>query len=175
MRLFTAILPDADTDRALQALVLRLREASLRGNFVRPGNLHLTLIFLGELPSPEPARAAMRSLAAEPFSLTLEGVGRFGRAEQALWWVGVNASAPLQVLHAQLRAALLAQRLDFDDRPYRPHLTLGRQVRLPPDVDPNTLAPKALTMPVRAVSLMRSDRGPEGLVYTELFRQPLSG
>ncbi|MBO5556924.1 MAG: RNA 2',3'-cyclic phosphodiesterase [Oscillospiraceae bacterium] len=134
----------------------------VRGNYTPEENLHLTLAFLGDCPAAEPVLDALNTVVFTPFTLTLDGIGCFGD----LWWAGLEASAPLNAVARRVRRALAESGIPFDRKRFSPHITLLRRatkdaagVRLPP-----------AAMAVREISLMRSDRGRNGMIYTELGR-----
>jgi RNA 2',3'-cyclic 3'-phosphodiesterase len=97
-----------------------------------PERWHLTLLFLGAVPREVlpalGAGAAPLVAAAPPMTLRLAGAGRFGSLRRpSVAWAGVDGDVgALGALAAGL--AGLAQGLDLpvEDRPFRPHLTLGR-------------------------------------------------
>lgn len=109
---------------------------------------HVTLAFIGEVPGdllpaavtaldraaaavrPSPVstrRSGMRPrpepVAAEP-TARLAGGGRFGRGRFTILWAGVEGE--LGPLRRATTRALRRGRLPYDDKPYHPHLTLGR-------------------------------------------------
>ena len=150
MRLFLAIRLAPPVKEALGTTLDTLKREG-KGRWTRPELLHLTVEFLGEQPSEEGALAALGSVSAPPFSLTFSGLGRFrGRGGDILWY-GVEASPQLLELHRQLRRALKEQGIQTEDRPYRPHLTLGRQVTCAP-----ALPAPSLCQRVEEVALMES-------------------
>ena len=104
MRLFIAInFDDKVKDRLLRCQG-SLRQASAGGNFTCPENLHLILVFLGEI---QPGRVreiqrVMDSTPNEPFPLQFEGMGKFGDT----WWVGIRENLALTDLHNHLSQGL---------------------------------------------------------------------
>jgi RNA 2',3'-cyclic 3'-phosphodiesterase len=99
--------------------------------WVSPGNLHMTLRFLGEVDEDTAAR--VRSVLAPPltvprFDVELAGAGMFPPAgSPRVVWLGVTAGAPgLTAVHDAIEARLQTIRFPAEDRPYRPHLTIGR-------------------------------------------------
>jgi 2'-5' RNA ligase len=66
--------------------------------------------------------------AAPPMTLRLAGVGRFGSARRPqVAWAGLEGDVvPLTELARRLAAVARRLRLAVEDRPFRPHLTLGR-------------------------------------------------
>ncbi len=174
MRLFTAINFSAETKRALADVQQKLRQCSNGGNFSREDNLHLTLVFLGEVA---PARVdyvkrAMDSVAAAPFTLSLQGLGSFKREGGDLWWIGVDGGSALTALQTQLHVSLSAQGFTIEKRQYKPHLTLAREVHL----RENAALPQFAPIQVLAdkISLMKSERLQGKLVYTEIHHRKMS-
>ncbi|MDQ2952442.1 MAG: RNA 2',3'-cyclic phosphodiesterase [Chloroflexota bacterium] len=128
MRLFVAIpLP---TDVAVEASTALPEIPALRR--VRPEHLHITLAFLGAVADErlDDVIAATRTAAAahQPFTVTLEGVGRFPESgEPRVVWMGiVQGARESSNLAAALRRALTERALPFDDKPFRAHITLAR-------------------------------------------------
>lgn len=76
-----------------------------------------------------------------------------------------------------LAGALDRVGLWMDPKPFRPHLTLGRQVRIREDFDAAAWAAglPALTCRVDRLTLMRSQRLQGQLAYTPLYRRRLRG
>lgn len=178
MRLFYAItLPEPAKD-VLAGVAMRLLGLSEKGRFTDRDNFHLTLVFLGEV-SPdklEQACDAMRSISCEAFPLSFAGLGRFERGTRQIWWVGVEPSKALIRMQARLADAVRDAGFALPDQPYRPHLTLGRDILPMPGADPRSLAGDipALSMHVGTISLMESARINGKLVYTPLFTHRLN-
>jgi 2'-5' RNA ligase len=152
---------------------------------VAPQNIHLTLHFLGEVETAALGQtgAIVESVAGAipPFSLTLGGLGCFPNFwRPRVLWVGLpEAVAPLNLLHRRLGQRLQTE-IGFspENRPFAPHLTLGRVK--------NGLPARHLTqlgqliereqaqvailaqMPVTGVCLIKSELKPGGAVYTIL-------
>ena len=125
IRLFVGLeLPEATHER-LGSLCSGVPGA----RWVRPENLHLTLRFIGEVDydTAEEIETALQRLSAPPFSMTLEGVGIFGKptAARALW-VGVRKCDPLIHLQAKVKTALRLAGLAEEERKFSPHVTLAR-------------------------------------------------
>ena len=160
MRLFIAIrLSDSIQDSLIQ-MQNALYDQGVRGNYTPEENLHLTVAFIGEYPDAQPVLDALSSVSFRPFELSLEGMGRFGD----LWWAGMSDSAPLTAVVRRVRRALAENNIPFDKKRFTPHITLIRKAagEMP------GLAPGPVAMTVETISLMRSDRGRNGMIYTEL-------
>ena len=160
MRLFVAIRLSDGMKAALLAAQDELYDRGVRGNFTPEENLHLTLAFIGEYPDAEGVLDALSEVSFAPFELALEGMGCFGD----LFWAGLKDSAPLEALARSVRRALAERGIPFDRKRFSPHITLIRRAagKLP------GLQLRPESMSVDAFSLMRSDRGKKGMIYTEL-------
>ncbi len=177
MRLFTAILLDENSKTSLYDTVLRLKANAREGSFTARENLHLTVNFIGETKRLEEVKHAMQRAVdkakAKGFDLTLQGFGSFSRREGDIYWVGVLREEILWRLQKELVRELKEEGFyDLDDREYKPHLTLGRRVRVNPGFDSRqfeaALQPMALA--VTELSLMKSERVEGKLTYTEIYR-----
>ncbi|GLY26300.1 RNA 2',3'-cyclic phosphodiesterase [Micromonospora sp. NBRC 101691] len=177
MRLFVAVHPPADAmaDLAVQVARLRIGLAAAVGTNVRladPADAHLTVAFLGEvaedrLPAVREAlgRAAGPCRGPEPPRLRLGGGGRFGSGRRTVLWVDVLGEVErLAALAARIRDELDAAGLPYDDRPFRPHLTIARPGdRLDVEEDQATLGGYlGPSWPATEVVLVRSHLGPVG-------------
>jgi 2'-5' RNA ligase len=185
LRTFIAV----ELERAIRSRCVALQEALARAGgdvkWVEPDNIHVTLLFLGEVDErdvPGVCRAVATACAGlAPFGLSVEGVGCFGsrRAPRTLW-VGVGAgSAELVALHDALERPLLELGCyRREDRQYTPHITLGRarssrpSDRLALELD-RQAGWRGGEGEVREVVVMSSELRPEGPVYTVLSRAAL--
>ena len=163
MRLFIAIRLDDNMIGALTAVQDALRARRVGGNYTKRENLHLTLAFIGEYGDPARVLETMRGVPFSPFSLRLEGFGSCGD----LYWCGLARQDGLDACVRRLRRALAEAGIPFDRKRFSPHVTLLRKASV--DRMPGVTVPEA-AMTARAVSLMRSERGKSGMVYTELGR-----
>lgn len=130
-RLFTAIaLPDPV--RQELARLQTLNHAQGQGpeiTWQQPRNLHITLNFIGAVDRAHlPGLSeALASIQHPTFSLSLEGVGCFGSATQPrVLWAGITTSSTLHTLQQQALNALKNVGFQPDEKPYHPHVTLGR-------------------------------------------------
>lgn len=170
MRLFTAITIAARAKAQLAETARTLQACAVRGSFTRAENMHLTLVFIGETERLDAAKRAVRAVPTQPFSLHLEGVSKFDRRDGDIWWVGVRESAPLQAAYTAMCRALRTEGFDVSPRPYTPHLTLGRRVKMKSGFDAAAFARQVppLDVAVTRISLMESARVNGVLTYTVL-------
>jgi len=153
--------------------------------WVAPGQIHLTLKFLGAIASasvPELEAALGRAGAgATPFALRLGAVGGFPDLRQPrVLWIGLEGN-----LGALQRAQECVRRETVEwgraeEREFHPHLTLGRIPAARPG-GCRDLAARAESIPsqpdvswrVTELHLMRSELSAGGSRYTSLAAFPL--
>ncbi len=130
MRVFVAVFPPATVQEALTEAARALPTDAFRLTPAR--RVHLTLKFLGEV-SPEdlPRVAAALGRAAragEPFDAVVSGFGAFPSARRArILWAGIGAGADgFRALSRAVEDLLEPEGFARDDRPFVPHLTIGR-------------------------------------------------
>jgi RNA 2',3'-cyclic 3'-phosphodiesterase len=134
MRLFVALeLPD-DVRRAIDELVARLKPLCPAARWGRPEGMHVTLKFIGHAIADGDAEklAATRAMLAavrssEPVEIVYRGVGFFPDARRPrVVWCGVEASANLARIAADIERALEPLGIPREERAFVPHLTLAR-------------------------------------------------
>ncbi len=163
-RLFFALWPSPALRDALAAWARA--HAPGRARPVPPGNLHLTLAFLGSLPQErlDAAFAAGAALHAAPVRLELARVEHWSRP-RLLCAVPAPGPDPLDGLASAFRDVLAAHRLPVETRPFRSHVTLVRKVS-------GHLPPSALVPPLAwagdRVALVASESRDGGVRYREL-------
>jgi len=179
MRTFIAVFPPPEVR---ETLLRAVHDLSTRGNvrWSRPENVHLTLMFLGDVPEEElaPVRDVLTTVSTrhEPFEAKTSGFGAFPSAKKArVVWAGIGKGHNLlRALAEDLENSLEALGFDSEGRDYRPHLTLGRVRGRPARLElPKTTA-QGLRFPVREVELVRSMLGEAGAAYSTLATYPLS-
>lgn len=168
-RLFFALWPTSRQQRDWAALAQQLLPPD-RGRLLPPQNLHLTLLYLGELDAEtrQALAAKVDTIHAPGFELRLERFGHW-RRPQVLWWGPRDTPGVLQQLVEDLRRAARACGLEVESRPYQAHLTLARKVRR----NPGRLQAEPQTWSVNAFVLARSSLLPEGAHYDILRRWQL--
>lgn len=174
MRAFIALeLPESLTDEL--AACSRELAAYVTGRFVPRLNYHVTLAFLGEVDEAGAAAAvaalddACQGLA--PIELTPRGLGSFGHGRTATLWMGVAETPQISDLSRRVREQLSQRSLAFDEKPFRPHVTLARRVRFQRETLP------ALPFPAPAmasrVTLFKSTLTKDGALYKPLYTMEL--
>lgn len=166
MRVFIAILFNEEVKKVLQDSIKELRSQAVSGNFNREGNLHLTLAFIGETNRIPALKEVIDSTAPESFSLVIGGLGRFKRQSGDIYWVGIEKNPKLTEYANNLAASLRSAGFNIEDREYKPHITIGREVAAEGRIEFDV--PKT-AMAVNRISLMKSERIHGVLTYTEIY------
>ena len=164
MRIFIALQFEEPFRQALSDVQSVLKNCGIKGNYTKPENLHLTLAFIGEYGNPQNILDALNDVKFTPFELSLNGIGRF----ETILWAGLSASEQLSQNVKRIRRALAEQRIPFDRKKFMPHITLIRQYHLTKGTEFPDIAIPHLSMKVTDFSVMRSERGKNGMIYTEI-------
>ena len=181
LRTFIAVDIGDDIRAKLDELQRKLKKVHSDVRWSHPKAMHLTLVFLGDVPTADLNRLtsvierACRDV--EAFELKVHGTGTFGRpGHPRVIWAGIADCPPLMALQQRIGEALLAANIVFDRKAFSPHLTLGRVK----SVDPHTssLLDKLEkhgetafgSIRVSAVELLKSELTPHGAEYAALHR-----
>ncbi len=148
----------------------------LKARWTAPENIHLTLVFLGEvaeqtLPS---IKHELEELAAAPVPIRLTNLNTFQRAGVLV--AEVDPTPRLLHLQAQIASRMARCGFPLEDRPYHPHITLARShERLRLSDSQRTLPPSLQrSFRVDTINLYRSNLIPTGPHY-EILAQKQSG
>jgi 2'-5' RNA ligase len=185
LRLFIAIEIGDEAKKSLGRIQALLRRELPAARWVKPASIHLTIRFLGDTDEREVPHIleAIAGAAAGggAFTIALRGAGAFPNAGRPrVIWIGVDEpTGVLAGIASRLNAGLSSAGFPAADRPFTPHITIGR-VR---DGGGPGYGPalsrlrdvEAGVMRVADICLIRSDLAPSGPVYTVLGRAPLGG
>jgi len=188
MRVFLGIGLPADVREVISSATARVRGLHAPVAWTAPKNLHITLNFLGDI-LPERVAVVERSMRAVasgigPFSLVAEGGGAFpGTRNPRVLWVGFFEPLELvRQLQQNMENALSGDGFPREDRPFHPHITVGRtRGALPPawgERFVQALSGKRFgVVPVSSFTLYESRLRPGGAVHAPLcdFRLERSG
>ncbi len=126
-RLFFALWPDDATRNALNRTGKWLHQ-HWGGRCMRADTLHITLVFLGDLPAAQTDALlqGVQDIPSGAFELKLDQVGHW--SHNRIGWLGLSQPSPaLESLVLALRDQLRALDIPFDARPHTPHITLLRK------------------------------------------------
>jgi 2'-5' RNA ligase len=188
IRSFLALDPPEEILREIGRVQDKLRKL-IHGDvrWVRPEAIHLTLEFFGDIPERDVANisAVVGKAAAEvrPFDLTIGGVGVFPdryRRPRIIWLGMSGEAARLTTFQQRLERAFQGIGFPREERPFLPHLTLGR-IKTPKGLTGLAEALKkgetytAGRFTASGLGLFKSDLTPRGAIYTRLAGYPFAG
>ena len=183
LRAFIAVELPLEIRQNIQHATSNLRRDT--GSLIRwvaAENMHLTLKFLGDIPSAN-VEALTQMIHAQAdsfncFDIHLTGIGSFPSPKRPrVIYIGIHAPAALEAFQRQIESA--ARRLGYtaEERAFAPHLTIGRvrqhvradeQQRLRSALEESTIDSLG-TARVNSVHLYKSDLKPNGPIYTKLY------
>lgn len=177
VRAFLAVPLPPGLKEAIGTLQKTLRTGIPEARWTHPENLHLTLHFFGETTqeSLEKIRVSMLSVKGcqRPFTVDVIRLGAFpGPHRPRVIWLGLEPGEPLRQLHERCLSALHAGGVATEQRPYSPHLTIGRMRQQKPDLAEHcrSVARTAIgRLPVDRLILYESRLHPGGAEHIPLF------
>jgi len=169
MRLFVAINFPPEIKAIIAQCRDLLKEAAWQGNFSLDENLHLTLVFLGECDvlQTNTVKAIIDEARFEMLTLTLDKVGRFKRHGSDTWWIGLKENRTLSDLQADLTKRFIHKGFMLEDRPYSPHVTIGREIKIRQGFEAPVIPQNSFT--IASIELMKSERINGKLTYTQVY------
>lgn len=170
LRLFFALWPGAAV-RAHLAQAARAVADRCGGRCTREENLHLTLVFLGEVTTVRlgEIEAMAARIGGERFVLHLDQMGCFAKKRLA-WCAPRTPPAALLRLVGALEVGLGALGFAREARPFLPHVTLARHAHCGGEPMPAI----DVLWPVEDFVLVRSQRREDGAAYEVLARWPFA-
>jgi 2'-5' RNA ligase len=188
LRAFIAVEIPSGIHQAIEVQTAPIRTA-LNTSLVRwvpSENIHLTLKFLGDV-SPANVDLLEQMLSVEvcqhrAFEIGFGGLGAFPSPKRPrVIWIGIQAPAGLEALQHGIEAATATLGYPDEERPFSPHLTIGRvkqnvssgdMQKIRTTLEKTEVGSLGRTK-VSAIHLFKSDLKPAGAVYTRLFSAPL--
>ena len=188
LRLFIAVDLSAEARTVLRDTQARLQHRRLPVRWVDPNGAHVTLKYLGAVEHRQvdllAAHLAAIAVRHQPFTLRTGALGAFPDLQRArVVWLTVDGDrAALGRLRDDVEHTIAPLGFPTEDRPFAPHLTLGRTHK---DITPQDrvvvgraireqAGPDAVAFMVNEVVLFRSDSGPAGARYTAIKRMTLN-
>ena len=187
LRAFIAVAVSDEIRSVVETIESELKRIGADVKWVRPGNVHLTLKFLGNVrpDDVERLKAALGEAleGARAFEVKVAGLGTFprGRGKPRVVWMGLEEGVDdLKSLAGRVDDASASVGFERESRSFAGHLTIGRSrrgggrlVELAEGVQELRFNP--LQLKVDRVNLVRSRLSPEGPTYTVLESFALGG
>ncbi|MBN1162078.1 MAG: RNA 2',3'-cyclic phosphodiesterase [Dehalococcoidales bacterium] len=182
IRSFIAVELPVELKQALSRLQAKMKSASAPVKWVEPGNIHLTLKFLGDINVEITGRIAAAledaTRGEHPFDIGVSGLGAFpGLKNARVVWVGLTRELEkLEQLQKRIEAGLTPLGFPPEGRPFTPHLTIGRVRDYARPDDRLALGEmiggisleKEYEIGVKAVHLIKSQLTREGPIYSKI-------
>ncbi|EPY2277803.1 RNA 2',3'-cyclic phosphodiesterase [Clostridium sporogenes] len=141
---------------------------SVKGRFTNKNNFHLTLEFIGEVDEKELSLLTniLYKLQNPPKELITSYIGSFKRRDKEIIWLGIEENKELITLQRNLRNLLINNGFKIENRKYKPHITIGREIVTKGPIDKNIFS--TIKIPIASIALMESKRFNGQLVYEPL-------
>lgn len=178
MRTFIAVELPQDVKRKIEEVQSPLKKTDTFVSWVKPGNVHLTLKFLGEVKEEriddvfKGTETALKD--SKKFNLSLKDLGCFPNLRRPrVVWVGVDKGKDeLSQMQRQIEEELFKFKFPREQRSFSPHLTIGR-VKSPKNIEKligliETANFQTEEVEVGEVVVMKSQLHPQGAIYTPL-------
>jgi 2'-5' RNA ligase len=155
--------------------------------WIKAGNIHLTVVFLGNVHSNDIAALGkeVKKVCRRhgPFKIFLNGLGMFGsQRSPRVIWIGLDGDIrQMGYFRNALNQHLKPYGVKREKRPFKPHLTLGRFKKgagssgsLNQILEEHKTI-KSPELMLKELVLFKSDPTPAGAVYTRLDAWPMAG
>jgi RNA 2',3'-cyclic 3'-phosphodiesterase len=189
IRAFIAIELSSEIHHRLDQVSKQLKDqlVNMPVRWVPGQNIHLTLKFLGDVSIANLdilTKILENTVSAHhSFEISAGGLGAFPKIHQPrVIWIGLEVPPELIAIQHSLELETARVGYPREERPFSPHLTLGRVSRNVSVVETQAIA-RALEATkvgflgvtrVMAVNLFRSDLNPDGAVYTRIYSAHLA-
>ena len=179
MRTFIAIELDSDVKRRIMKASEKVRNELKGVKWVERQNLHITLKFLGEVNKEqiEKLKKVIDEISSQQQKFKISGgyLGAFPSLERArVVFFGIESGkASVIRIFEVLERKLVKNGFLKDNRPYHPHITIGRAKRRFFDLKPYKGTKVGFEYEVRSIVLYKSTLRPEGPIYEVIHRGEL--
>jgi 2'-5' RNA ligase len=176
MRTFIALEIPTEIKKELGQIQKKLIASGLQATWVKPKNAHLTLAFLGSisLERVESINQVLTEITsqAKPIKLHFVEINAFpSPTKPRVIFIELRGElSKLQALALKIRKGLTKEKVWFDPKPLKAHLTLGR-VKKPQNLTEAVRKTKVKQVEFTAekITLTKSQLANSGPAYTSLF------
>ncbi len=173
MRVFIALELPSSVKDCLVTYQSEIKALYPVGNYSFWDNFHVTLKFIGEVGDDDLSgiKSCMDQVAAdfEEFEVRLGGFGLFRKGSRGVVWSKVLDNRLLYRLGNDLEVCLLRGGYVREDRSFRPHVTLGRNVLCGESGFSNIVC-DIISFSVGSICLMESRRVDGVMMYVPIYR-----
>ncbi len=176
--MFVAVELPAEIKNQIANAQAELRRIPAQVSWVKPGNIHVTLKFLGEVPENKIEEVFSATEAGcsgtKKFRMGLKDLGGFPNLQRPrVIWVGTSAGEKeITELQEKVEEELEKSGFPKEERKFTPHFTIGR-IKIPKGIEALSQAVEQIEFVteefgVNEVVVMRSQLNPAGAIYTPL-------
>lgn len=155
-----------------------VKSNSIQGKFVNEEHIHLTVEFLGEIQNNRLGliKGIMDELEFGIFTIPLTKIGYFKRGVGNIYWLGIEENDTLFHINNKLHQSLINKGFELEDREYKPHITIGRKVKLKGSFHTNELDDivRKIELDINKVDLMKSEFVNGKLIHSVVYSKHLS-
>ncbi len=184
MRTFIAVELPEHIKKEIEVLQAPLKKTNAFVSWVKPGNIHITLKFLGEVPEEKieqvfsASELALRN--ATKFKMNLKDTGAFPdfRRPRVIWIGAGKGGEELSHMASKIEEEMAKIGYPKEKRKFSPHFTIGR-VKSAKNIEKLAELVKSTDfqtedIEVNEVTVMKSQLHPAGAIYTPLKKIRLS-
>lgn len=170
-RVFIGIPVDGRSQRLINSLLMPVKDSRTDVRWVPESNRHLTLAFMGDIQETRVdslVRVFDETYQHEPrFQYRLSALARFPDTRGRIIALTGRVAGPLVDLFQLTRELLDKNEIEFDQKKFRPHITLAR-IRKPGQVKTSIDQKTDIILDINSVVLYESTTGKAGVVYSRL-------
>jgi len=181
-RTFIALESNKELKALMETLIEKLKKIGFKSNWTKNENVHLTMIFLGNISMQQIAKisykAGERIFGFPTFTFKVDKLGYFtDNGIPKVLWLNVSGGETLNGLYSEFKKSVIQSDIEISSEAFVPHITVGR-VKKHPDywdhlIKEITFEP--IDVPVNSVGLYSSQLKKTGPVYTKLYTIDFEG
>lgn len=173
MRIFIGIQLNEEVKHSLAIFQGHIKSASIKGNFSRKENFHLTICFIGEVEEGKLVHLEeqLRKTLSDCSSFRIESgnPGVFEKKSGMIAWVGIKENFKLEEIYKKTKQAIAAAKFPVEERDYIPHITMGRKIRFAENAKDWTNNMPTFSEMIDAITIFQSHQVNGLLTYTPLI------
>ncbi len=173
-----AEIPEKQTMENIMRLQEAVEESGADAKLVEPTNIHITLMFLGEISREDVGKVqhVMEKLEFKAFEVELKGVGAFPNLSRInVVWIGIQkGTTELTRIFSELEPEVRGIGIRLDSRGFSPHLTIarirtGRNKEKLASMVSEARNREFGTITVDSIKLKKSVLTPKGPIYSTIY------
>lgn len=184
IRTFIALELSPEVKKEISRIIGELKKSDAEVKWVRPETVHLTLIFLGEVPleTLEKVKGRLGEIAkgTKGFDIALNALGTFPNWDRAkVIWVGTSqGSETANDLAETVKRAMQEEGFEREIRAFKSHLTLGRirgsKNKGKLEEISSKLDVKPISTHISSIVLFKSELTSRGAIHTPISKFELT-